>query len=245
MQIEINEAELKEWAVNQIRKRMGDRINTLMREWDWNGYMRDAVDRVVREKVTDEAVKCLMKNIDKGDVVRTVSDRIATEITDSLQNYHFAKEGIDIKRVLDACCGSRMFYFDKQNPDVIYADNRELETTLCDGRTLLIKPDVQMDFRDMPYKDNTFKVVVFDPPHLIHAGTGSWLANKYGILPLDWPKYLRAGFNECMRVLEPNGLLIFKWNEDQIGLNEVLKVFERKPLLGDQRGKTRWLVFIK
>lgn len=86
MQIEINEAELKEWAVNQIRKRMGDRINTLMREWDWNGYMRDAVDRVVREKVTDEAVKCLMKNIDKGDVVRTVSDRIATEITDSLQN---------------------------------------------------------------------------------------------------------------------------------------------------------------
>ena len=91
MQIEINEAELKEWAVNQIRKRMGDRINTLMREWDWNGYMRDAVDRVVREKVTDEAVKCLMKNIDKGDVVRTVSDRIATEITDSLQNYHLVE----------------------------------------------------------------------------------------------------------------------------------------------------------
>ena len=150
-----------------------------------------------------------------------------------------------MKRILDACCGSRMFYFDRQNPDVIYADNREVETTLCDGRTLLIKPDVQMDFRDMPYKDNTFKVVVFDPPHLIHAGTGSWLASKYGILPLDWPKYLRAGFNECMRVLEPNGLLIFKWNDDQIGLNEVLKVFERKPLLGDQRGKTRWLVFIK
>ena len=86
MQIEINEVELKEWAVNQIRKRMGDRINTLMREWDWNSYMKDAVDRVVREKVTDEAVKCLMENIDKGDVIRTVSDRIATEITDSLQN---------------------------------------------------------------------------------------------------------------------------------------------------------------
>lgn len=86
MQIEINEAELKEWAVNQIRKRMGARINTLMREWDWNSYMRDAVDRVVREKVTDETVKCLMENIDKGDVIRTVSDRIATEITDSLQN---------------------------------------------------------------------------------------------------------------------------------------------------------------
>jgi hypothetical protein len=31
------------------------------------------------------------------------------------------------KRVLDACCGSRMFWFDKQNPDVVFADNRELE----------------------------------------------------------------------------------------------------------------------
>ena len=105
--------------------------------------------------------------------------------------------------------------------------------------------DVKMDFRKMPYQNNTFKVVVFDPPHLIHAGTGSWLASKYGILPPDWPAYLKQGFDECMRVLEPYGLLIFKWNEDQIKLSEILKVFSQKPLLGDQRGKTRWLVFIK
>jgi 23S rRNA G2069 N7-methylase RlmK/C1962 C5-methylase RlmI len=150
-----------------------------------------------------------------------------------------------MKRVLDACCGSRMFYFDRNNPDVIYADNRELETTLCDGRSLIVKPDVMMDFRNMPYPDKTFKVVVFDPPHLVHAGTGSWLAAKYGILPSDWPEYLKLGFDECMRVLESDGLLIFKWNEDQIKLSEVLKVFGRKPLLGDQRGKTRWIVFMK
>lgn len=150
-----------------------------------------------------------------------------------------------MKRILDACCGSRMFYFDRENPEVLFADNRELETTLCDGRTLLVKPDVKMDFRNMPYKDNTYKIVVFDPPHLIHVGTGSWLAAKYGILPSDWSEYLRQGFEECMRVLEPSGLLVFKWNEDQIKLTEVLKVFGQKPLLGDQRGKTRWLIFIK
>ena len=85
MQIEINEDELKEWANNQIRKRMGDRINTLMREWDWNSYMRDAVDRVVGEKITDEAVKRLIENIDKDSMIKAVSDRIATEIADSLQ----------------------------------------------------------------------------------------------------------------------------------------------------------------
>lgn len=87
-----------------------------------------------------------------------------------------------MKKILDACCGSRMFWFDKQNPDVIYTDNREVETTLCDGRQLLIKPDMDMDFRNMPYPDNSFKIVVFDPPHLIHAGTVSWLMQKYGVL---------------------------------------------------------------
>ena len=30
-----------------------------------------------------------------------------------------------MQRILDACCGSRMFWFDKQNPDVVFADNRE------------------------------------------------------------------------------------------------------------------------
>lgn len=156
-------------------------------------------------------------------------------------------KGVSIlsKRVLDACCGSRMFWFDRQNPDVIFADNRELETTLCDGRKLLIKPDIKMDFRNMPYEDNSFKVVVFDPPHLIHAGVKSWLRQKYGVLPEDLPTYLKAGFDECMRVLEPDGLLIFKWNDQQISFSKVLKVFGQKPLLGDQRGMTRWVVFMK
>ena len=87
-----------------------------------------------------------------------------------------------MKKILDVCCGSRMFWFDKENPDTIFADNREVETTLCDGRKLLIKPDIKMDFRNMPFEDNVFKVIVFDPPHLKQAGSESWLAKKYGVL---------------------------------------------------------------
>lgn len=37
----------------------------------------------------------------------------------------------------------------------------------------------------------------------------------------------------------------FKWNEEQIKLSEILKEFGVKPLLGDQRGKTRWILFMK
>lgn len=149
------------------------------------------------------------------------------------------------KPILDACCGSRMFWFDKENPNVVFADNRELETTLCDGRPLIIKPDKVMDFCNIPYEDNSFKMVVFDPPHLIRVGEGSWLGQKYGVLPSEWRPYIRQGFSECMRVLEPYGALIFKWNEDQIKLREILDAIGYKPLFGDKRSKTHWLVFMK
>ena len=149
-------------------------------------------------------------------------------------------------KILDACCGSRMFWFDKKNEDTIFMDNRTLEDTLCDGRRLIIKPDIVADFRDMPFDDNTFYLVVFDPPHLKQAGKNSWLAKKYGTLDKDtWPQDIRQGFNECMRVLKPNGTLIFKWNEEQIKMKDILKVIEYKPLFGNKRSKTHWLVFIK
>ena len=48
--------------------------------------MRDAVDKVVREKVTDVAIESFINTIDKDNVIKTVSDRIATEIADSLKN---------------------------------------------------------------------------------------------------------------------------------------------------------------
>lgn len=97
----------------------------------------------------------------------------------------------------------------------------------------------------MPYPDNTFKLVVFDPPHLIHAGESSWLKAKYGVLPEDWPTYINQGMHECMRVLEPDGVLIFKWNEDQISTSEILKCIDFKPLFGDKRSKTHWMCFMK
>lgn len=139
-----------------------------------------------------------------------------------------------------------MFWFDKQNENVVFIDNRMLEDTLCDGRALEVKPDVIADFRSMPYKSETFRLIVFDPPHLIKAGDNSWLAKKYGKLNIDtWKDDLRQGFNECMRVLEDKGVLIFKWNEEQIKLKEVLSAIEYKPLFGNKKSKTHWLVFMK
>ncbi|MBK2004048.1 class I SAM-dependent methyltransferase [Listeria ivanovii subsp. londoniensis] len=149
-------------------------------------------------------------------------------------------------KILDACCGSRMFWFNRANKNVIFMDNRELETELCDGRQLVVKPDIVADFRDMPFDDNSFHLVVFDPPHLVKVGDKSWLAKKYGKLDKEtWQEDIAQGFSECMRVLKPNGTLIFKWNEEQIKLSEILKVIDNEPLFGNKRAKTHWLVFMK
>jgi SAM-dependent methyltransferase len=150
-----------------------------------------------------------------------------------------------MKRILDATAGSRMIWFDKQNEDTLYMDNRQLTDILCDGRTLNISPDIIADFREMPFPDESFYLVVFDPPHLRKAGENSWLAKKYGVLSDNWQEDLRQGFRECMRVLKPNGVLVFKWGEEQIRLSEVLKAIGQKPLFGNRRSKTHWMVFMK
>lgn len=150
------------------------------------------------------------------------------------------------KTILDACCGSRMFWFDRENKNTVFMDNRTLKTTLCDGRKLTIEPDVIGDFRNMPFAADTFKLVVFDPPHLVHAGEKSWLAQKYGRLcPETWKDDLRAGFTECFRVLQPGAFLIFKWNENQIKIGDVVKLSPIAPLFGQRHGETHWLVFMK
>lgn len=149
-----------------------------------------------------------------------------------------------------------MFWFDRQDPRVIFGDCRSEEVTVTDRshgnaegtRTLRIEPDVLLDFRSLPYPDGSFKLVVFDPPHLVRAGPRSWLAAKYGKLGQDWRDDLRKGFAECFRVLEPHGVLIFKWNETQVKLREVLALTAERPLFGNTSGKkagTHWIVFMR
>lgn len=150
--------------------------------------------------------------------------------------------------ILDPCCGSRMWHLDKQNPRVTFCDIRQEKHTLCDGRELIIEPDFLMDFRDLKFANDSFSLVVFDPPHLVHAGKDSYMALKYGTLKQSWQDDLKRGFAECFRVLKPRGTLVFKWNETQIKVSEILKLTSEKPIVGHISGKranTHWLVFLK
>lgn len=150
----------------------------------------------------------------------------------------------DGKPILDACCGSRMFWFDKDNPLVEFMDIRDEEVYLSDGQLVMVHPNTIGDFTAMPFPDNSFKIVVFDPPHLVWAGKTSNMYKLFGRLK-DWKTELSRGFKECFRVLEPYGVLIFKWSEIDLKLKTVLELTDEKPLFGHKRGKTFWVAFMK
>jgi len=154
------------------------------------------------------------------------------------------------KLILDACCGGRMFWFNKEHPRALYIDIRESpEGHISQRPNHHVKPDIIMDFRDLKFPDKTFKLVVFDPPHISSLTETSIMRKKFGALNAEtWRYDLGKGFEECWRVLDDYGTLIFKWNEAEISIKEVLKCFKEKPLFGHptaKHGKTKWCVFMK
>lgn len=161
----------------------------------------------------------------------------------------YIKGKLEGRTVLDPCCGGRMFYFDKHHPLVIYGDVRQESVSMTDRgklRSLDIAPDVILDFTCMPFLDDSFNFVVFDPPHLINSGKNSWLAKKYGKLDkCSWQDTLSAGLSECIRVVKPGCVVAMKWSEGDISTAKLLKALPYSPAFGDKQGKKRWLFFIK
>nr|DAI76234.1 MAG TPA: putative modification methylase [Caudoviricetes sp.] len=154
------------------------------------------------------------------------------------------------RHVMDLCCGGKLFYYDKDCPEVLSQDVRQGWFEFPNNRILEIAPTILGDFTDM--KDipdgsywTGYSLVVFDPPHLLRAGENSFLRAKYGVLPKAWKECIRKGFDNGFRVLRKNGVLLFKWSDVQIPHVDVLELSPYRPLLGDKRGTTRWTVFIK
>ena len=156
------------------------------------------------------------------------------------------------KFILDACCGPRMFWFNKQHPNCIYIDKRVEEKGFVISRDKReVKPDIVMNFKNMTFPDKSFKLIVWDPPHLIHKEAKSIMGKSYGVLnPETWQYDLKKGFEECWRVLEDYGVLIFKFNSHHISFKKVLKQFPIEPLFGQKTvskttSETKWFTFMK
>ena len=163
------------------------------------------------------------------------------------------------KKILDVTYGDRTIWFQKDCTSAVYCDKRREEwegdfgkTLRADGkkkhRHLVIDPDVQCDFTKLPFPDNSFALVVFDPPHVKNLTEASWLRKSYGTLEDGWEQMIHDGFAECMRVLKHDGVLIFKWSDIQISTREVITAIGQEPLFGHRSGKkmnTHWMCYMK
>lgn len=153
--------------------------------------------------------------------------------------------------VLDVCCGPKGMWFDKSDPRAMFVDRRSETIKMhypSGNYTEKINPDVVADFTNLPFDDNTFSLVVMDPPHLQRSGPDGRMTKRYGHLKGEWREMLKMGFVECFRVLKPHGTFVFKWCEVQFPIKEILDLTPEKPLFGHQSGKranTHWVAFIK
>ena len=153
------------------------------------------------------------------------------------------------KFILDACCGGRMFWFNKKHPNCIYIDNRTTNKGFYNNPGHRVEPDIVMDFRKLDFPDKSFKLVVFDPPHIVGGSDKSAIAQEYGKLNKEtWQEDIKLGFDECWRVLDIHGVLIFKWAELSVKRKEILKLIGKEPLFGHPRYskvKNHWYCFMK
>lgn len=156
------------------------------------------------------------------------------------------------KFILDACCGAKYMWFNKNHPNTIYIDIRRTEKGFNQRRkNECVNPDIIMDFRDLKFKDNSFKLIVWDIPHLKSLGETSILRKQYGCLNAEtWQSDLKNGFKELWRCLDNYGILIFKFNDLEIKFKDVLNLFPIEPLFGNTASKnkkstTKWFCFMK
>ena len=161
------------------------------------------------------------------------------------------------KFILDACCGPKFMWINKNHPNAIYIDVRKEEKGYQKTRiNQHIDPDFIMDFRDLPKEwENKFKLIVWDPPHLLGKNYNSIMTKSFGFLLADsWRNDFKIGFKELWRCLEDYGTLIFKFNDASIKFDEVLKQFSEKPLFQNtvankknesKEISTKWFCFMK
>ena len=158
---------------------------------------------------------------------------------------------MDGKVLADLCCGSRSIWFDKAHPNAIYMDIREEEPgSIALQPNWSVKPDIIGDYRDMVFPDEHFHLLVWDIPHILEAKSGIML-KKYGKLGYTWQHDVKKGFEECWRILQPHGVLLFKYADLDIKVSDMLAQFPEKPIVGTRTkksvndGGTYWFAFIK
>ena len=164
-------------------------------------------------------------------------------------------------KILDATCGSRGIWYQKNHPFVTFMDERNgvFSTVLSKNlkfknrRRYKINPDIISEWKDAPFPDNYFDMVIFDPPHMIieRGKKPPNMSVPYGILYKDnYKRVLKDGMAKLFDILKPEGIFILKWCENSAPVDEIIKLAPYPPLFGSNtksKGHTQnfWILFLK
>lgn len=80
-----------------------------------------------------------------------------------------------------------------------------------------VKPDIQATWENLPFRDNIFNCVLFDPPHIVLWGTGTpQMAKVFG----GWPythNIVPSIFKSIKEFARVSNRLVFKWCDTRDG----------------------------
>jgi len=164
-----------------------------------------------------------------------------------------------MKPILDATAGNRAMWKNKNPPNVVFLDRE---------KNLATPPDVIAVWQHLPFRDNSFETVLFDPPHdkfspsSVHMDPKGWHNGRiengrkiggtfWGSLEKGWAGIFYSAQKEFSRI---SNRLCLKWNNSRHPLEIVLSLFEnwveslRKEHNSKmRRGKTQtwWITFNK
>ena len=146
---------------------------------------------------------------------------------------------------LDACCGYRHMWKNKNTSNVIFIDiKRE------------VKPTIVASAKHLPFRDKIFDKIYCDPPHIIRSDTKNMklgqthsdFAKMYGSWKnrSEWIAFVGRTNIEFKRILKDNGILWYKitsggWqNVDILDLNYMdnFKIIEKR--IFPTKGKMIW-----
>jgi len=156
--------------------------------------------------------------------------------------------------ILDATCGGRMIWFNKNHPNTLYMDVRSLPNgTLTTQPNWAVQPDVIGDWsKKLDFDDESFHHICWDIPHIVaKPNKKSIILTKYGVLNPTWETDVANGFKELWRCLKPYGTLNFKYADIDIKVSKMLSLFHTPPLYGTRTKKavngrgTYWFTFVK
>jgi len=162
-------------------------------------------------------------------------------------------------KILDATAGFKGIWYQKNHPFVTFMDIRKgwintktKNAKFRDCGHFKINPDVVSEWKDAPFPDNYFDMIVFDPPHLVFKNKNKKLSameKKYGYFYEDnWKQILKEGIKRLFQILKPEGIFVLKWCESSKKTDEVIKLIPYQPLFGSRTGQKHnnfWIVFLK